>query len=225
MSAERPPPGKSPDGPDDIDLDEDLEEFLEAWDGADRDAAMVLCSALDNFRGQPPPSDALAAVAARMRDGLRERSHPFGWIRKAAGLEEEPLPNSDVELVLRCNAATISPREETGLDPGEEAILISLEHADWLGAIISVVREGPGADASPDALTNGARTCPEVEMASDLDLDDEAHLETALWILVSPWHALGLTDRDQRLTAVGAWILPRALARAWGSDFDAGGED
>jgi AcrR family transcriptional regulator len=224
VSANRPFRREPSDTAGDVDLDEDLEEFLEAWDEADRDAAAVLCGALDRLRGEPAPSDALAAVAARIRDGLREGDHPFRWIRKAAALESEAFPEGDVELVLRCAAATISPQEETGLDPDEEAILLSLEHADWLGAIVSLVREGPGVDASPDALVAGIRACPEVELKSDLDLDDEAHLETGFWILALPWHVLGLTDRDQRLTAVGAWILPRALARAWGSDFDTGVE-
>ena len=35
------------------------------------------------------------------------------------------------------------------------------------------------------------------------------------------WRGLGLIDRDDRLTEVGTWVLPRALARAWGVDFDA----
>jgi hypothetical protein len=216
--SDRPRP---PDEPD-VDLDEGLDAFLEAWDEADREAAAILCSALDHLRGQPAPGEALAAVAGRLRDGLRERDHPFAWIRSAAGLEAEPFPGSDVELVLRCAAATISPLEETGLDPEEEATLLALEHADWLGTIVSVVRRGPGAEASPEALVDGLRTCPEVELESDLDPDDESHLLTAFWILALPWQVLGMTDRDQRLNAVGAWILPRALARAWDSDFDAG---
>jgi hypothetical protein len=45
-------------------------------------------------------------------------------------------------------------------------------------------------------------------------------LEAAFWIVSLPWHVLGLTDPDQRLTPLGAWLLPRALARAWGADFD-----
>lgn len=211
-----------PSPPDEPDVDLDEEAFLEAWDEADREAAAILCSALDHLRGQPTPGEALAAVAGRLRDGLRERQHPFAWIRSAAGLETEPFPGSDVELVLRCAAATISPREETGLDPEEEATLLTLEHADWLGAIVSIVREGAGANASPEALVEGIRACPEVELEAGLDLDDEAHLQTAFWILALPWHVLGVTDRDERLTALGVWILPRALARAWGSDFDAG---
>jgi hypothetical protein len=209
-----------PDEPGD-DLDEDLEAFIEAWDEVDREAAAILSSAPDHLRGEPAPSESLMAVAAQLRDGLGERRHPFAWIRSAAGLEAEPFPDSDVELVLRCAAATISPREETGLDPEEEATLLTLEHADWLGTIVSVVRQGAGADASPEALVEGIRACPEVELEGDLDPDDEAHLQTAFWILALPWHVLGVTDRDQRLTALGAWILPRALARVWRSDFDA----
>lgn len=216
MSGWPPPPDELND-----DLDEDTEALLAAWDEADREAAAILSSALDHLRGQPTPGETLTAVAACLRDRLREREHPFAWIRCAAGLEAEPFPDSDVELVLRCTAATISPREETGLDPEEEATLLTLEHADWLGAIVSVVRVGAGADASPEALATGVASCPEVELEAGLDPDDEAYLETAFWTLALPWHVLGLTDRDQRLTALGAWILPRALARAWGSDFDA----
>jgi hypothetical protein len=216
-------PPSPPDEPN-IDLDDDLEAFLEAWDDADREAAAVLCGALDHLRGQPAPGETLAVAAGRLRAGLREREHPFAWIRSAAGLEAEPFPASDAELVLRCAAATISPREETGLDPEEEATLLTLEHADWLGTIVSIVRRGPGADASPEALVDGIRACPEVELESGLDPDEEAHLQTAFWILALPWHVLGVTDRAQRLTALGAWILPRALARAWGSDFDAGAD-
>jgi hypothetical protein len=38
--------------------------------------------------------------------------------------------------------------------------------------------------------------------------------------VVPTWEAVGAVDADRRLTALGAWGLPRALARAWGSDFD-----
>jgi hypothetical protein len=205
-----------------MELDEDLDEFLEAWDELDRDAVTVLRGALDSLRAQHAPGQDLAAIARRVRDGLREGDHPFGWIRSAAGLEQAQLPSDDAELVLRCASATISPREETGLDPEEESVLLSLEHADWLGAIVTVVRAGQGADASPETLVDGIRRCPEVQLETDLDLDDEAHLRTAFWIVALPWHVLGITDRDQRLTAIGAWILPRALARAWNAEFDAG---
>jgi hypothetical protein len=204
------------------DLDEQLEEqWLEEWDEADGDAVELLREALHEHRGQAPPAKHVATAAARVRAGFREGHHPFDWIRQAAGMIDEPEPDADPELLVRSAAATISPVEETGLDVEEEALLLSLEHADWGGAIISIVRDGSGADASPDALVNGIRDCPEVELESDLDLDDESHLEAAFWIVALPWQVLGLIDRDQRLTPLGEWVFPRALARAWGGDFDA----
>jgi predicted NAD/FAD-dependent oxidoreductase len=33
---------------------------------------------------------------------------------------------------------------------------------------------------------------------------------TAFWIVALPWQALGLIDRDQRLIALGEWVLSRA---------------
>jgi len=46
-------------------------------------------------------------------------------------------------------------------------------------------------------------------------------LQAAFSILAVPWRVLGMIDREERLTDLGAWTLPRSLARAWGSDFDA----
>jgi hypothetical protein len=208
------------------DLDQELEDqWLEEWEQAERHAVELLREALHEHRGQAPPSELLATAAAGARAGLREGGHPFKWIRQAAGMIDEPEPDDDAELLIRCAAATISPVEETGLDIEEEALLLSLEHADWAGAIISVVRDGSGADASPDALVDGIRNCPEVEFESELDLDDESHLEAAFWIVTPPWQVLGLIDPDQRLTPVGEWVLPRALARAWGGAFDTQASD
>ena len=211
------------DQPDELELDfdEELEEqWLAEWDEAEQDAVEVLRSALRQYRGQAAPNDQLTAAASTVRARLREGNHPLEWVRQAAGLSDDPASGDDGELLMRLAAATISPREETGLDVEEESLLLSLEHADWLGAIITAVRDGPGADASPDALVDGIRNCPEVVLESDLDLEDESHLEAAFWIVSLPWQVLGLIDRDQRLTELGQWVLPRALACAWGGDFD-----
>jgi hypothetical protein len=201
-------------------FDEELEEeWLAEWDQVDQDAVDVLRRALSDHRGAPPPAE-LGAAAAAVRAGLADDRDSLAWVRSAAGFDNEQPPDDDGELLISCTAATISPREETGLDVEEEALLLSLEHADWLGAIVSLVRAGPGADASPDSLVEGIRTCPEVELESEIDIDDESALDAAFWIIVVPWHLLGLTDRDERLTPLGAWVLPRALARAWQGDFD-----
>jgi hypothetical protein len=199
--------------------DELEEEWLAEWDQFDQDAVDLLRGALSDHRGASPPAE-LAAAAAAVRAGLADDCHSLTWVRNAAGFVNEQPPDDDAELLISCTAATISPREETGLDVEEEALLLSLEHADWLGAIVTLVRAGPGADASPNSLVEGIRTCPEVDLESEIDIDDESILDAAFWIIVVPWHLLGLTDRDERLTSLGAWVLPRALARAWQGDFD-----
>lgn len=215
MSAERPPSDE-----DDFEFEDDLDDdaLLAQWDEVDRQAVELLRTALAEHRGKPPPADQLAEAAAAVRSRLPEDRHPLDWVRQAADLSEDPASLTDDELLVRLTAATISPEHETGLDIEEEAMLVSLQHADWLAPIICAVRNGPGADASPRALVEGVRNCPEVE--SDIDIDDESHLDAAFWIVAVPWEVLGLTDRDQQLTELGVWVLPRALARAWSGDFD-----
>jgi hypothetical protein len=209
------------DGRDERDFSDELEDqWIAEWDQAERDAVEVLRNALRQYRAQPQPGDQLTEAAATVRSRLRQGGHPLDWVRQAAAMSNDPAPDDDTELLIQLAAATISPREETGLDVEEESLLLSLEHADWLGAIISTVRDGPGANASPDALVDGIRNCPEVVSESGIDFDEESHLEAAFWIIALPWQVLGLIDPDQRLTALGQWILPRALARAWGGNFD-----
>lgn len=195
--------------------------MISDWEKVDRQAARVLREALGEHRGAPIPAGEPDTIAPGVRDGLAAGTYPFDWIGRAAGFGREAPPDDGAELILRCTAATISPLEETGLDPEEEAMLISIEHADWLGAIVSAVRAGPGADASQRSLVAGIAACPEVEPGPGTDLDDDvAFLEAAFSILSVPWRALGMVDGDERLTALGVWALPRSLARAWGSDFD-----
>jgi hypothetical protein len=206
-------------GVDDLDPDE-LDDFIAAWDEVDREAVELLCAALAAHRGLPPSAVELSAAAARLREEIDADLFPLGWVHRAAALERETLPEDDAELVLRCAAATISPREETGLGIEEEAALLSLEHADWLAAVIVTVREGAGCEASGEALADAVNHCPEVPLEADLDLDEELHLEAAFSTAVLAWLALGLVDHDERLTPLGAWALPRALAQAWGGEFD-----
>ena len=219
MGAE--PPETDPSQGYDID-DRELDQFIADWEAVDRQAVRVLREALDEHRGARIPDSESEAISSRIREGLAAGVYPFDWIGRAAGLDREAPPDDGTELILRCVAATISPREETGLDPEEEAMLSSIEHADWIGAIVTAVRAGPGADASPHSLVAGIAACPEVEPGPGGDADEDvAFLETAFSILAVPWRVLGMIDRDERLTDLGVWTLPRSLARAWGSDFDA----
>jgi hypothetical protein len=215
------PPETDPPHGFDID-DRELDQFIADWEAVDRQAARVLREALGEHRGVRIPDGEPDAIGSRIREGLATGVYPFDWIGRAAGLDREALPDDGTELLLRCVAATISPREETGLDPEEEAMLDSIEHADWIGAIVSAVRAGPGTDASPRSLVAGIEVCPEVEPGpGGVSDDDVAFLHAAFSILAVPWRVLGMIDGEERLTDLGAWTLPRSLARAWSSDFDA----
>jgi hypothetical protein len=200
--------------------EEELEREFAAWEELDRDATALLRRALEPERGRQAPP-ALAAVADQLRAGLAGGGYPFDWVSRAAGFGENP-PSGDAELVLRTVAATISPAEDTGLDPEEAASIGTMEHADWLGAVISSLCAGPGSTATPAALTHGIETCPEVEVEGGIDPDEVPLIEHGFELSTFPWSLFGVLDEDRRLTEAGAWILPRALARAWGGDFDGG---
>ncbi len=206
---------------DDLEFDEELEdEWLAEWDEADRGAVDLLRRALADRVGTPAPAS-LTVGASAVRPRLTEPGGYLTWVREAADLNPAQVPADDAELLIRCTAATMSAVEMSSLPDEEEAMLASLQHADWLGAVVSTVRAGAGGDASPEGLVEAFRSCPEVEDADELDDEDAEYLETAFGILALPWHLLGLTDADDRLTELGEWILPRALARAWSGDFDA----
>lgn len=206
----------------DLDADDpdELDDFIAAWNEVDREAVEALRAALGGYHGRPPPAAELASAAARIREEMRADLYPLSWVRSAAALERGSLPDDGAELLLRCASATISPREQTGLEIEEEAALLSLEHADWLAAVIVTVREGAGHEASAEALADAVSHCPEVPLEAELGIDDELHLEAAFSTAALAWAALGLIDRDECLTPLGAWTLPRALARAWGGEFD-----
>jgi hypothetical protein len=203
----------------DDELDQDTDEFLAAWEAADKDAAQILREALADKRGTPPPP--LVDVATRLRDEIRAELHPASWMHRGSGMGSD-LPEDDAELLLCCLQAAVAAPEDRGLDVEEESMLDTLEHADWLGAVVSLVRAGVGAPADPAAIVRGIESCPEVDIPAGIDVDERSDLEAAFSIVWLAWIVAGCVDRDDRLTPVGEWALPRALARAWGTDFDAG---
>ena len=68
-------------------------------------------------------------------------------------------------------------------------------------------------------LVAAINDCPEVD--GTVDPDDADLVELAFEVVVPTWEAVGAVDADRQLTELGAWGLPRALARAWGSDLHA----
>lgn len=195
----------------------DEEEFLQQWDEAEREAAALVREALPDVVAATPPSEALRAAAARIRTGVRTRAWPYQYVAAAAGWGRRP-PANDVELWVAAAGALIALREESGMGSEAESALMTLEHADWIGAVVGLARAGVGSPAEPPALLRYVNDLPEVE--GEIDPDDASFVEAAFELVLPVWEAVGAIDTGRRLTRLGWWGLPRALSWAWGADLD-----
>jgi hypothetical protein len=83
--------------------------------------------------------------------------------------------------------------------------------------VIELVRGGPGTPVSPRAVLDHIAACPEVE-EEELTDEGEATLLAGLEVVIELWRQLGIVGPDGRLTALGHWGLPEALAEAWAVD-------
>jgi hypothetical protein len=205
---------------------EDLDEegFLKDWEEVDAEAFSVLTGALADYRQQPAPIG-LPASARQLRQGLREGSWPYDYLVSLLDLSPADIESmSDSELLLAATSAWVEPdgmgTHGPAIDPEELSLASVLDHATWLSLVVSAVRLGPGADLSPPALQSYLGDIHD-EDGAEADHDDIELGQAAPQVNAPLWQAVGVTDEDDRLTELGLWLLPRALARAWGQDFDA----
>jgi hypothetical protein len=204
-------------------FDADEEEFLQALGEEEAEAVDLLREALSSLAGTNPPAGALDAAAKSLRAGMLEDRWPCNHMRRAAGFKRRALPQNDRDLWIGAVGGLISMREESGLEVEEEATIMALELADWLGAVVGLVRAGPGAPAEPEDLLRYISACPEIDVETDaeFDIDEESITATGFELVLPAWEAAGAIDSHRRLTPLGRWGLPRALAWAWNGDFDA----
>jgi hypothetical protein len=198
-------------------LDEETESFLEEWDEADRQAVALLREALPEVRDTPAPAS-LTQAAAKLRLQLQTRAFDLRPVLRANGWENR-LPGQDVQLWTETVGGLILMRNEAGLPPDQEALLVALEHADWAGAVIGMVRGGVGAAATARDLVSYVSACPEID--GEVDVDDRGLVEDSFELILPIWQAAWAIDDNQRVTELGRWGFPRALAWAWQGDFDA----
>ncbi|HEY3530656.1 MAG TPA: SEC-C domain-containing protein [Nocardioides sp.] len=192
--------------------DEEDEKLLEAWAEVDREAAAYLREHLARL-DIPLPGPERDAAGARLRRDLESGNRDAGYFRVANGWSDD-LP-SDAVLWLEAAASTISPAELPDTPAEELASVMALQHVDWLGLVLGLVRRGVGAEL--DAAT------AEVDIDGLEDIEGEVEdpegrldvLETAVEVLAPLWTYLGILDRDRRLTALGRWGLPAALGHTW----------
>jgi hypothetical protein len=122
-----------------------------------------------------------------------------------------PAAAEDLEATATV-AAFVAPGDLTPFTPGERDAVLSLEWADWLGAVIGLVRAGEGTVVDGSAMVDLVNRCPEV--TTTIPKADRARIEWAFDTAIASWSDLGILA-DGRLTEFGTRALPAALHRAW----------
>ena len=204
------------EGYDDL-MDFDAEGFLNEWQEADRAAVDLLREALPDVVAAQVPEEALAEAAKHIRTHLTEWPHRH--LAAAADWGKQP-PADDETLWIQAAGALVSMNGESGLGSHEETSLMTLQHGDWAGAVIGLARTGVGTRAWAEDLFQLADKCPEIE--GSYEADDREPIEFAFGLMVPVWEAVGALDEHRRLTPLGHWGLPRALAWAWDGSLDEG---
>lgn len=113
-------------------------------------------------------------------------------------------------------AETISPSEPPTEDEVEVvSAVMALQHADWLGLAMGVVRRGPGGVLDAELVQADIDALEDVEGEIE---DRDGHLavlQVALLHLTPLWRDLGVLDEAAQFTDRGVWGLPRALYQLW----------
>lgn len=194
-------------------IDENDEEFLAECEADDAEARAALTSMLADLPPRPRPDAELGAACRRVRSGLHRGEWPFDLVRAAGGVDPATLPGDDADLWLTLAAGAANCRDEPppALDVDAAAAWMTLAQAEWLAAVVALVRGGPGTAADPHALA----VAVEASVADEDHDEDDAVLAAAFGPVVLIWSALGAIDAEERLTPLGWWGLPEALTRAW----------
>jgi len=183
---------------------------------ADAWATDILVRALGIVRsdsaGAPPDQhrDASATAADLLRRAADSDAAMAQWLAASRGPVD--LDDPDHVVTMAALSATVCPHAMLPLDRQAREAVVDLEWADWLGAVIGLTREGPGASTEPAHLVDLINRCPEV--TSTIPKSDRPRVEWALATCTELWDELGVA-RSAKLTEFGAWALPLALIEAW----------
>jgi hypothetical protein len=153
-------------------------------------------------------------VTATLRTAGDDPDWPVDILWAAADLDRANPPPDDEELWVLLAAGVIAPQGEVPLDADRADAWAALEAADWAGAVIELVRGGPGTHVDPESVLQRIAACPEVE-EDELSDEGRATVLAGLDVIIALWRALGVVAEDGRLTQLGHWGLPEALEEAW----------
>ncbi|GAA3674337.1 hypothetical protein GCM10022224_043340 [Nonomuraea antimicrobica] len=212
--------------------DEQDEELFAAWDEEEEFALSELQRIMGELPKQPDlPAEELQAAGARLRALLILPGYPANVLRACAGFDDRPVPDGDAELWLSVAAGVAGPVSD--LSDGEDVLeefadldgelseedttlanLCAIQHADWLAGVAALVRLGPGVLASPERMARLIAESEDIDV-DEQEIDDLDATEGLFASVVDLWTHLGIVDRDEVLTPLGWWGLPKALERAW----------
>lgn len=154
--------------------------------------------------GTPPPVDAVAASADPIDDDVSR------WLAASGCDDTVPIP---VALVV----GAVAPVDLAPLISAERDAVLALEWADWLGAVIGVVRAGAGTAVDGAALVDHINRCPEV--TSTIPKADRDRIAWAFDTVIAGWPAADLLavapDGGATLTPLALTAIPAALHAAW----------
>lgn len=186
---------------------------------ADAAACATLRGALVAALAAPAPAVALTAQAAQVRASLAAHDDPdLDALAADAGVTDSVATDAsrldDAALLARLAGAFVVPGPLAAFMPSAREAIRGIEWADWLGAVLPLVRAGVGAEADPMQLVRNINRCPEV--TTTVPKRDMPAVAEVFSRTLHAWELTGVIDADGRLTALGAWLLPRALLDAWG---------
>jgi hypothetical protein len=194
---------------------EERDPYFAETEAADREAADLLRGVCEKTFGAPAPEPAYGAAAAHLRESVETGEWPYGYFVEACGWQDGATPTDDDVLWRQAAAATIRPLHEPKTDIDSRSALAALNHADWFGMIVGLVRRGVGAHFDQAAALTDIASCPEIDDETDDTEADESLFSLATAVLIPLWQGLGILDDDDQVTRLGVWALPRALHDAW----------
>ena len=186
---------------------------------ADAASCTTLRAALARELAEGVPIVALTVAADRVRHALAVGSSPdLDALAADAYGGDSVAAIDDATLLARLAGAFVVPGPLDAFSAAARDAIRGLEWADWLGAVIPLVRTGIGADADPLQLVRNINRCPEV--TTTVPKRDVPAVADVFARTLHAWELTGVLDLDGRLTALGVWILPRSLLVAWGASLN-----
>jgi len=178
----------------------------------DPDADAWAVQVLDRALGDTgtPDAEAVAGAAAVLRAAAVADDRLAQWLAASEGPVD--LDEPDLNVVLAALAAAIAPARMEPLAADARRAVLELEWADWLGAIIGIVRAGAGVSVDPVDLVDQINRCHEV--TSVIPKADRARVAWAFGVVTEPWEPLGIAV-DNMLTEFGSRVLPLGLRTGW----------